>query len=143
MGPKNLTCLPGFVASVGLLLTPDFGIIEPTLEDDSVVAIALFRFVCMTVLGKHGVPQELELSPTVLTWVFIATIGLLLTADVGRIEATLEHNSHVVTPSFQTEGITLLGKNAAPQELGLSTTVLTLVFVAMVGLLLTADFKKI
>jgi len=53
-----------FVATVGLLLTPDFGMIEPMLEHDSLVATTLFWFVHMTVLGKHGVPQELDLSPS-------------------------------------------------------------------------------
>jgi len=50
---------------------------------------------------KIGVPQELELSPTILTLVFIAAIvGLLLIPGLGMIEATFEHDSIVVTPSF-------------------------------------------
>jgi len=44
----------------------------------------------MKVLGKHGVPQELDLFPTVLT------VELLLTADFGKIEATLEPDSLVI-----------------------------------------------
>jgi len=91
---------------------------------------------------KHGVPQELDLFPTVLTWGFVATVELLLTADFVRIEATLDPDSLVVTPLFQCDGMTLLDKKGVSQQLDLSPIVLTLVIVATVGMLLTDDFQN-
>ena len=126
----------GFVASGGLLLTPDFKKIEPTLEHDSIVVKISFSFVNMILLGKHGVPQELDLFPIVLTLGFVATVELLLTADFEMIEAKLEPDSLVVTPSLQLLGMTLLDETGVPQQIDLSPTVLTLVTIAMVGLLL-------
>jgi len=63
----------------------------------------------MTLLGKNSLPQELDLSPTVLTLVFFPAVGMLLTLGLGMIEATFEHDSIVVT-----QGMALLGKNGVP-----------------------------
>jgi len=89
------------------------------------------------------VPQELDLSPKVLTLIFVLTVALMLTPDLGMIGAKLEHDVIIVTPSFCFEGMTLLDKNGEPQELDLSPIVLTLVFVATIVLLLTPDLGMI
>jgi len=59
-----------------------------------------FQSYGMTLLDKNGVPQQLDLSPAVLTFVIIAMVELLLTADSGMIEATLEQELLVVAASF-------------------------------------------
>jgi len=92
--PKQFDLSPtvlasGLVATIGLLLTVDFGMIEAKSEQDSFALTASLSFVGMTLHDKNGKPRQSDLSPKILTSGFIATIGLLLTANFGMIEATL------------------------------------------------------
>jgi len=74
--PNNLSCLQQlFIASVGLLLTPDLGMIEATFGHDSLAVAHSFCLEGMALLGENGVPKQLVFSPTVLTWVFVASVG--------------------------------------------------------------------
>jgi len=54
----------------------------------------------MTLFGEKDVPQEFDLSPTILTLVFLPTVGLFLTPALGMIEATFNHDSVLLTPCF-------------------------------------------
>jgi len=54
----------------------------------------------MTMFGKHGLPQQIDLSPTVLTSIIFSMVGLLLTVDLAMSEASSEPDSLLVTVSF-------------------------------------------
>jgi len=64
LSPTVLTL--AFVATIGLLLTPDLGMIECTFKHDAIVVTFLF-FDTMTLFGDKGVPQDFDFSPTILT----------------------------------------------------------------------------
>jgi len=64
-----------FVAIVELLLAPDLGMISP-FDHDSIVVTPYIGLEGMAVLGKNGVPQELDWSLKLLTLV-LSTIGFV------------------------------------------------------------------
>jgi len=115
-----------FIATIWLLLKTDWSHIWTFTCSYTLI---LFRGNGIALQKRCAL--EHDLSSTIQTSVFIATIGF----DLRMIAATLKHHSLLVTPSLCSEGMTLLGKNGVLKQLYLSLTVLTWVFIATLALL--------
>jgi len=67
--------------------------------------------------GEHGIPQQLDLSPTLLTSIIFSMVGLLLTDSLGMSDTMPEPESLLVTVSFELYCLTLLEKMVYPKTL--------------------------
>jgi len=99
--PNNLTCLQQYWLQCLFQLCHCFShcMTEATYKHDFIIVTSSFWLDGMTLLGENGVPKQLNLSPTILTLVFIATVGLLLTwfrNDWSHIWAQFTHSNILV-----------------------------------------------
>jgi len=92
----------------------------------------------MALLGNHGVLQQLAMSPTLLTLLFVTIVGFALTPFERLLDTTFATDGINISATLSLRCMRFVRDHTVSQELTLPPTfLLALLFVTVIGFVST------